>query len=81
MRYVTSFERLAMAEGRQEGIQQGILHAILSMFSLRFPQVDVSLYMDRFKSIGEAKMAEYGLRIATAKIPEEVFAQDDSTKD
>lgn len=80
MRYVTSIERLAMAEGMQQGMQQGILHAILSMFSLRFPQVDASLYIDRFKSIGEAKMAEYGLRIATANTPDEVFAPDDTTK-
>jgi hypothetical protein len=84
MRYVTSIEQLAMAEGmqvgRQEGRSGGMIDAIREMFTLRFPQVDVSAYTDKFRSIAEAKIAEYGLRIATAKTPEEVFADDDNQK-
>jgi hypothetical protein len=88
MRYLTSFEQLAMAEGMQQGMQQGMqagiqqgkfsgmIDAIREMFTLRFPQVDMSAYADKFRSIAETKIAEYGLRIATAKTPEEVFADD-----
>ena len=76
MRYVTSIEQLAMAEGMQQGEGNGMIKAIREMFTLRFPQVDMSAYADKFRTIAETKIAEYGLRIATAKTPEEVFADD-----
>jgi hypothetical protein len=77
MRYVTSIEQLALETGEMRGESTGMVKAIREMFTLRFPQVDMSAYADKFRSIAEAKIAEYGLRIATAKTPEEVFADDE----
>ena len=70
-------EQRGRQEGRQEGEGTGMVKAIREMFTLRFPQVDVCAYADKFRSIAETKIAEYGLRIATAKTPEEVFADDE----
>jgi hypothetical protein len=66
--------------GELRGEGTGMVKAIREMFTLRFPQVDMSAYADKFRSIAEAKIAEYGLRIATAKTPEDVFADDEKAK-
>ena len=75
-KWFESAEMRGMERGIQQGEGSGMIKAIREMFTLRFPQVDMSAYADKFRSIAETKIAEYGLRIATAKTPEEVFADD-----
>jgi len=79
MEQLPSYE-IGFEKGEQRGEGTGMVKAIREMFTLRFPQVDVSAYADKFRSIAETKIAEYGLRIATAKTPEEVFADDEEVK-
>ena len=84
MRYMTSFERLAMAEGMQQGIQQGMqqgkfsgmMDMFFNMLNMRFPNFDLQGYKDKIMAYSDQKLTEYALRIATAKTPEEVFADD-----
>jgi hypothetical protein len=90
MRYVTSIEQLAMAEGmqvgmqvgeqrgRQEGRSGGMIEMFLNMLNMRFPSFDVQAYKDKVVAYSDQKLTEYALRISTAKTPEEVFADDDN---
>jgi hypothetical protein len=81
MRYITSFEQLAMAEGRQEGRQEGegtgMVKMFLNMLTMKFPNFDLQVYKEKIVNLTDTKLTEYGLKIATAKTPEEVFADDE----
>jgi hypothetical protein len=73
MKYVTSFEQLAMAEGRSGGM----IEMFLNMLTMKFPNFDLQAYKDKIINLTDTKLTEYGLKIATAKTPEEVFADDE----
>lgn len=89
MRYMTSFEQLAMADGIQtgmktgiqtgiqRGMQQGMLGLFMTMLMARFPHLDLQDYKDKIYSAAEAQLNRYSLRLFTAQTPEEVFAEDD----
>jgi hypothetical protein len=84
MRYVTSIEQLAMAEGmqvgRQEGEGTGMVKMFLNMLNMRFPNFDLQAYKDKLSAYSDQKLSAYALKIGTAKTPEEVFADDDNQK-
>jgi hypothetical protein len=81
MRYVTSIEQLAMAEGVQQGVQQGRTGGMIEMFldtlALRFPNFDLQAYKDKVFSAAEEQIKRYNAKLFTAQTPEEVFADDD----
>lgn len=82
MRYVTSFERLAMAEGRQEGMQQGIQQGIQQgkswtlrqVLALRFPNADLTRYQSAIDQAAEDQMVTYIIKASTVATLDEVFA-------
>ena len=80
MRYVTSIEQLAMAEGMQAGMQQGegtgMIKMFFNMLTMRFPNFDLQMYKDKVFSAAEDQLNRYSARLFTAKTPEEVFADD-----
>jgi hypothetical protein len=84
MRYVTSIEQLAMAEGmqvgRQEGEGTGMVKMFLNMLNMRFPNFDLQAYKDEIFSSAEDQLNRYSAKLFTAKTPEEVFADDDNQK-
>ena len=73
MRYVTSIEQLAMAEGRFSGM----MDMFFNMLTMRFPGFDLQGYKDKIMAYSDQKLTEYALRIGTANTPEEVFAEDE----
>jgi len=81
MRYMTSFEQLAMAEGIQQGMQQGegtgMIKMFFNMLMMRFPNFDLQVYKDKVFSAAEDQLNRYSARLFTAQTPEEVFAEDD----
>jgi uncharacterized protein YoaH (UPF0181 family) len=80
MRYVTSIEQLAMAEGMQVGEGTGMVKAIREMFNIYFPTADFSQYLSKLSDMTETKLTGYIRRMTTAQTPEEVFADDDNDK-
>jgi flagellar biosynthesis/type III secretory pathway protein FliH len=84
MRYVTSIEQLAMAEGmqvgRQEGRSGGMIELFLNMLNMRFPNFDLQVYRDKIFSAAEDQLNRYSARLFTAKNPEEVFDDDNEKK-
>ncbi len=81
MRYITSFEQLAMAEGRQEGRQEGegtgMVKMFLNMLTMKFPNFDLQVYKEKISSAAEDQLNRYSAKLFTAKTPEEVFADDE----
>lgn len=81
MRYVTSFERLAMAEGRQEGMQQGIQQGIQQgkswtlrqVLALRFPNADLTRYQIAIDQAAEDQLVNYIIKASTVSTLDEVF--------
>jgi hypothetical protein len=84
MRYVTSIEQLAMAEGMQQGVQQGRFSGMMDMFfnmlMMRFPNFDLQMYKDKVFSAAEDQLNRYSARLFTAQTPEEVFADDETPR-
>jgi len=77
MRYMTSFERLAMAEGVQQGRSGGMIEMFLDTLALRFPNFDLQAYKDKIFSAADEQIKRYNAKLFTAQTPEEVFADDD----
>jgi hypothetical protein len=77
MRYVTSIEQLAMAEGMQQGEGNGMIKMFLNMLNMRFPSFDLQVYKDKVFGAAEDQLNRYSARLFTAQTPEEVFADDD----
>ena len=82
MRYVTSFERLAMQDGVQQGMQQGIQQGmqqgktamLTGILAIRFPKADLNRYQRAIESAAEEELMRYAIKAATASSIEEVFA-------
>ncbi len=82
MRYVTSFERLAMQDGIQQGIQEGISQgisqgkswALKQLLSARFSQLDLTPYQSLIDSAADEQLLVYLLKAATASHITEVFS-------
>ena len=77
MKYITSIEQLAMAEGRQEGRTGGMIEMFLNMLTMRFPNFDFQAYKDKISNAAEEQLNRYSAKLFTAKTPEEVFADDE----
>jgi predicted transposase YdaD len=81
MRYVTSIERLAMAEGRQEGrqegiqqgIQQGKSWALRQVLALRFANADLTRYQTAIDQAAEDQLVNYIIKASTVATIDEVF--------
>jgi polyphosphate kinase 2 (PPK2 family) len=69
MRYVTSFERLAI----QDGIQQGKSWLLQQMVAARFPQKDLTPYQRFIDSASDDQLLSYLFKTATAEKIEDVF--------
>jgi hypothetical protein len=74
MRYVTSFERLAMQDGVQQGMQQGKTAMLTGILAIRFPKADLNRYQRAIESAAEDELMRYAIKAATASSIEEVFA-------
>ena len=79
MRYVTSFERLAMQDGVQQGIQQGIQQgkswALKQILTLRFPNADLNVYRHLIDDAAEDQLIDYIIKASTASALKDVFIQ------
>lgn len=73
MRYVTSIERLAMAEGIQQGIQQGKSWTLRQVLALRFPNADLTRYQSAIDQAAEDQLVNYIIKASTVATLDEVF--------
>jgi hypothetical protein len=77
MRYVTSFERLAMQDGIQQGIQEGISQGkswlLQQMVAMKFPEANLAAYQRFIDTAAEEQLIVYSKRLLSAKRIEEVF--------
>jgi hypothetical protein len=75
-KWFESAEMRGMERGIQQGEGSGMIKMFFNMLNMRFPNFDLQGYKDKIMTYSDQKLTEYALRIATAKTPEEVFADD-----
>jgi hypothetical protein len=71
MPYMTSFERISRAEGREEGREEGMREAVRRLASMRFGEVPEALET-RIETADQAALDDLLLRTATAQSVAEI---------